>query len=221
MSTQALQEVLQHPRIWRGVSTPSLQDERSGHSQLDRHLPGRGWPRGALIELISKQPGIGELQLLLPTLRNQFQCWISPPHIPYAPALDQSGIDLEKLLLIQTDDPHHSLWAMSQVLRSGLYPQVLGWHQQHDMSMLRRLQLAAEHGNSRLFLFRTLQSLRRPSPAALRLFLEPAEQGLYVRILKCRGGQPASFILPLPDHDSVAVSAPAQTAAGCPASRAA
>lgn len=216
-----LRELLHHPRLWRGLSQASLSDQRTGFAELDRALPGRGWPRHALIELISAQPGIGELRLLLPSLREQTQCWIDPPHIPYPPALLNAGIDLSRLLMIQPDTPEDSLWALNQVLRSGHYPQVLAWSANADMSMLRRLQLAAEAGAARLFLFRPARACQQASPAALRLFLEPVREGLYLRILKSRGGQPASMILKLPDDDAMAVSAAATAATGRAASRAA
>ena len=218
-SPPSLQELLHHPRLWRGLSPASLGDQRTGFAALDRSLPGRGWPRRALIELLAARPGIGELRLLQPVLRGEPQCWIRPPHLPYAPALARAGIPLESLLLIRPSDEDEALWATTRVLRSGVYPQVLAWHASRCMTALRRLQLAAETGGTRLFLFRPATAARQPSPAALRLFLEPAREGLYVRILKCRGGQPGALILS--DDELVAVPASAPTAAGRPASRAA
>lgn len=206
----SLQDLLHHPRIWRGLSPASLGDQRTGFAALDRQLPGRGWPRGGLIELLAARPGSGELRLLQPVLRAEAQCWIQPPHIPYAPALGRAGIPLERLLLIRPRSEDEALWAATRVLRSGVYPQVLAWLSTHCMTALRRLQLAAEVGGTRLFLFRPVAALRQPSPAVLRLYLEPAHQGLYIRILKCRGGQPGALILP--DDELVAVPASAQAA---------
>ena len=40
----------------------------SGFPRLDAELPGGGWPRGALTELLAEHEGIGELGLLLPAL---------------------------------------------------------------------------------------------------------------------------------------------------------
>ncbi|MGJ8668284.1 MAG: translesion DNA synthesis-associated protein ImuA [Oceanococcus sp.] len=219
MTHTALQDVLHHPRIWKGCSHRSLSDQRTGFAMLDRHLPGRGWPRGALIELISQYAGIGELRLLLPVLQNTSQCWIQTPHIPYAPALSQWGISLEQLLIIQPHNSEDALWALGQVLHSGLYSQVLAWHDTRCMTSLRRLQLAAESGGSRLFLFRPAAAAKQASPAVLRLFLEPAQAGLSIRILKSRGGRPHSFIL---THDDfVAMPTPTQAGIGRAAPRAA
>ncbi len=221
MKPQALQALLRHPGIWRGAATPSLTDQRTGFAELDRQLPGRGWPRGALIELIPSRLGIGELQLLLPSLRAQSQSWVAPPHIPYAPALAAAGINLAELLIVRPRNPADSLWAMEQILRSGVASHVLGWHDTMQTSALRRLQLAAEAGACRLFLFRPAHCVKQPSPAPLRLYLEPAENGLYLRLVKCRGGRPGAMILPLSDAHAVALHSSPAPASRRPASRAA
>ena len=67
--TGALAALLERTDIWTGdrlaVATESLA---SGYPALDAELPGGGWPRGALIDLMHERPGIGELALLLPVL---------------------------------------------------------------------------------------------------------------------------------------------------------
>ncbi len=222
MEHVSLEQLLHHPRVWRGMSQVSLADQRTGHAELDRRLPGRGWPRHAVIELLTQTPGIGEIRLLLPSLRNQAQSWIDPPHQPYAPALAQAGINLSELLIVQPQTPTEGLWAMEQLLRGGTEHAVLGWFANLSMSTLRRLQLAAETGASRAFVFRPASALNSPSPAALRLYLEAtSDNGLYIRILKARGGRPSSFILPLTDHAPVAVPASAATPARSTAPQAA
>lgn len=220
MSTE-IEALLRDPRIWRGRATPTLRGQRTGFAALDRALPGRGWPAGSVIELLPRQPGIGELALLLPALRGATQSWVAPPWIPYAPALARAGIALERLLVVQAEPPREALWALEQILRAGLSSHVLGWDEGADMRSLRRLQLAAEHGGSRLFLFRPSRLAGQASPAALRLYLEPAEQGLYLRILKCRGGEPAAMILEFEHDTPVAVHHAAAAAAGGAAGRAA
>ena len=216
-----LHSLLQDPRIWRGRSAGSLRGQRTGFAALDKLLPGRGWPSAALIELITRQPGIGELSLLLPSLRGQAQSWIAPPYLPYAPALSAQGVALPQLLLVRPKTATEALWAMEQILRAGTDSYVLGWQETLSMAALRRLQLAAETGGCRAFLFRPRNALQQASPAALRLYLEPAESGLYIRILKSRGGRPASLILPLSDQHALALPASASVAAGSPAVRAA
>ncbi|HAV86912.1 MAG TPA: DNA lesion error-prone repair protein ImuA, partial [Pseudomonas sp.] len=55
-----------------------------------------------------------------------------------------------------------------------------------DDRALRRLQVAAETGQTLAFAYRPLEEALNPSPAALRLALEA--QPLQLRVLKCRGG---------------------------------
>ena len=87
-------------------------------------------------------------------------------------------------------------WAMDQALRSEACSAVLGWANPRDPQALRRLQLAAEQSQSLAVLFRPLQAGLSSSPAVLRLALfGDAQQGLQVRIVKSRGGRPATVSL--------------------------
>jgi cell division inhibitor SulA len=77
---------------------------------------------------------------------------------------------------------------------------------------LRRLQLAAEAGESLGILFRSHTAEGESSPAALRLKLDPVPQGLAVRVLKRRGGWSTGSVL-VPMRRAVARSASAVPAA--------
>lgn len=57
------------------------------------------------------------------------------------------------------------------------------------LPMLRRLQLAAAAGDAIGLLLRSPAAAAVPSPAALRLAVEPAADGLAVEVLKLRGGR--------------------------------
>ncbi len=175
---------------------------RSGHEELDALLPGGGWPLGALTELLSDTPGIGELELLLPALRalartGRCLAWIAPPYVPYAPALVQQGLPLEHIQWIRTERPQEALWAAEQALRCPAVGAVLGWSTHIVDRSLRRLQLAAETGHSFGILHRPAAAAQQPSPAALRLRLEPMSDGLVVEVKKSRGGR-AGMRLRLP-----------------------
>lgn len=167
----------------------------SGHAALDAFLPGGGWPLGAVTELLGDTCGIGELSLLLPALarlaRNgRHVACIAPPHLPYAPALLQAGLPLERLLWIQpegTDAPRLALWAAEQLLRCPGIGATLLWPEQIDARAIRRLQLAAETGGGCALLYRPTQAAHHPSPAALRLQLHASPDGLRIEIKKARG----------------------------------
>lgn len=190
-----LEALLQRPDLWRGRdAAPRADAVATGHPSLDAALPGGGWPNGALTEILHDQEGGGELQLLMPALARLTQgdrwvVWVGMPHLPYAPALAASGIDLARLLLVQPRTDRDRLWTLEQSLRSGACAAAVGWPlQSTDERALRRLQLAAEEGRALGFLFRPAHVARQGSPAALRLRVEPGAEGAVVHVLKCRGG---------------------------------
>jgi cell division inhibitor SulA/protein ImuA len=136
------------------------------------------------------------VRLLLPALRQltgagtepRWVAWLAPPHLPYAPALADAGLDPARMLVVRPRAGLDRLWAMEQALRSGACAAVLGWTGGARDPMLRRLKLAAEEGGTPAFLLRPALHRHDPSPASLRLALSAREYGLDVEILKSRGG---------------------------------
>lgn len=205
-------------RIWRGRGASAARAVIStGFGELDRHLPGGGWPLGAISEIFVDGYGIGELGLLMPALAAltkgdpakppKWVAWIAPPFVPYAPALQQHGLNLDRLLMIHPASGNKSrLWAIEQVVRSGSSAGVLAWVAAADAArdgrgramqgaiaedvMLRRLQLAAEDQGCWVVLFRPASASVQRSPAALRIRLSQAPAATRVQIFKCRGGRP-------------------------------
>lgn len=192
MSDDAL---LSRGDIWRGRSALSLALDvvPTGFAALDRLLPGGGWPVGALTEILAEDEDAAALRMTMPALARlshtpRWLAWIAPPHIPYAPALVDMGIDLSKVLLVRPRVHGDRLWALEQALRSGTCSAVLAWPGRLDGKALRRLQLAAETGRSWGLLFRPHRDRGRGSTAALRLHIRPFLDGISVQVLKCRGG---------------------------------
>jgi protein ImuA len=185
----------------RGRATPS------GHAALDRELPNGGWPASVLIELLLSQNGIGELRLLAPVLASLTQAGksvilLAPPHLPFAPALAELGLDLQHVLLIQTDKPMDRIWAVEQTLKSASFGALLCWLPQARPDHLRRLQLAAAGGEGLCFVFRPAAMQRESSPAPLRIACRAgSDGGITVDIVKRRGpvfGKPILLPLPVP-----------------------
>lgn len=186
----SLAELVSSGRAWRGYERAHVEAEPTAHHALDAALPGGGWPVGGLCEIVHARQGLGEFSLVLPLLARLTQghrhvALLSPPHIPYAPALINAGVALPRFLVV--DAPESDLfWSAEQLLRARTAA-VLIWARRADTQALRRLQLAAEDVRGFVFLFHD-GNLRNFSPAALRLRVQKSSGRLLVEILKCRGG---------------------------------
>ena len=204
----ALEKLLENPRLWRAGSrgdTAGWQGLESGYPKLDRCLPGGGWPRHALTEILLEHYGTGELKLLMPALARLSRlddsqadnsaagwiAWVAPPFEPYPPALLQWGINLSRVLVVRPKTDSEALWAAEQALASGNCAAVLLWPEVLEDADSRRLQLAAEKGRSWAIAFRSLKALSQPSAAALRIRVIPGDQGTDLSVIKSRGGRPA------------------------------
>jgi len=201
----AFDELLEDPRLWR-AGRPARERGRAvaptGHAALDALLPGGGWPLGALIELLGARRGSGELGLLMPALAGPVLAgrpvaFIGAPHPPYAPALAARGLDPARLFCVEVGEAARAVWAAEQALETGACGVVLLWLDRAPMRQLRRLQLAAGGGDALAVLLRPAGAARRPSPAPLRVLLEPAPGGVSVRVLKARGGRGGVVTVPM------------------------
>jgi cell division inhibitor SulA/protein ImuA len=196
----ALARLLEHPGIWRGRSLTRIDTLSSGFPELDARLPGGGWPKVGLVEILASHLGSGELRVLLPLLASVSQrpqarwcTWIAPPLTPYAPALAAHGVNLSRILVVRV--PKGAEWACEQALISGACDVVLTWIRQPlKPRIVRRLQLATQRGRTLAFLLRPWSSrvAQEPSHALLRVGVEPqsndSRAGVRLSILKSRGG---------------------------------
>ena len=199
--SSALVSLLSHPAIWRGDDVaPEPAAMPTGFAELDAALPGRGWPQGALTEIVLEREGIGELRLTLPALvrvqsEQRHVVWIAPPHKPYAPALAAAGLDLSRLFIVACKTPQDALWAFEQALRAPECGAAFAWLATSDQRVLRRLQVAARDGRTWGALWRRPGQRGSAMAAPLRLALSPREGKLAVRVLKRRGAELAHPVL--------------------------
>ena len=205
-SPQALTQILERPDVWRGdaLACAPLPGVPTGFAGLDAELPGGGWPRSGLIELLPARTGVGELALLLPALArisSDELAWlvcVAPPYSLYAPALEAGGVALARLLVASAPG-RDAAWACERALGADGVGAVLAWLPEASVTALRRLQLAAEASRTLLFVFRPVSCAGQSSPAPLRLALEGEGERLIVRLLKRRGGA-RSAPLPIAIH---------------------
>jgi cell division inhibitor SulA/protein ImuA len=204
--------------LYKNTVTATLP---SGFAALDAELPGGGWPLGALCELLPRHVGIGELRLLGPALARlsaagRSLAWIAPPHRPYAPALAAAGIDLARVLVVNTRSEREAWWAAEQALASRSCGAVLLWPGQLPFIALRRLSLASAGSSALSFLFRAPDTASNASPAVLRLALSACVGGLRLDLLKRRGA-PALHGLMLDTSMAAERSSPQRTQPVMPA----
>ncbi len=194
--------LLKHPNLWRAGELSRQRDLglATGYAALDDHLPGAGWPANGLVELLLPCAGIGELRLLLPALaelsrrQQRWVAWVNPPFIPYAPALQAAGVDINKILLIHPRQHDEALWALERACRSGTCSAALAWLDESKLKLkdTQRLQVAAKQGGTLTCLLRPHSARQQPSMAELRLALEATDSPGRARldIVKRRGGWP-------------------------------
>lgn len=193
----SLDQVIAQGQVWQGKHWHAVEPATisTGYSALDNLFAGKGWPQGALTEVLYQQAGIGEMRLLIPALAelSQQSRWImmiAPPFLPNAAALEAAGVDTSKLLIIRPESIRDLLWTLEESLRTGSCSAVMAWPNTLSSAETRRLQLAAETGKTLGFLFRPIATAQNTSPAAVRLELQPSTQGTQVKVLKRRAGWP-------------------------------
>ncbi len=189
-----------HPALWLGhqLGRSGSHAVPSGFAALDAELPGGGWPRRVLSELLLPHAGVGEIRLLAPALvaaqrAGRLVMVFDPPAALSATALARLGLDLDELLVVNTRSRvvpgSDSLWALEQALKSGHVGAVVAWLPPRlRAERLRRLQLAAHNHDGAAFVLREAAAAARPTASPLRLALQAGGvDRLQLRILKRRG----------------------------------
>jgi hypothetical protein len=191
--------------LWRAdaLGRSQISTISTGYSHLDAELPGHGWNPSALTEVLCGHQGGGEFRVLAPALKTLSEAGktivlLSSPHDVMAPALDQFGIAVTNVLVVNVDKPADRLWTAEQILKSGSAGVLISWHPTAKAEHLRRLQVAATASDGLTFILRPANTRLEPSPAPIRLQCEPAAYGqLSIDVFKRRGpSADAPIVLP-------------------------
>ena len=101
--TAALREARSEPPASLASRIPALDELTEG-----------GFPVNALTELFIPHAGIGEVRMLLPALASlKHVTWVLPcdsEAAPYAPALADAGLDLDRQLFSIPSTPEEAFW---------------------------------------------------------------------------------------------------------------
>lgn len=181
--------------IWRGhqVGAPVSGTVPTGWPALDAELPGGGWPRHAVTEILQAQPGIGEWRLLAAALRTVVSAGrtivvVGPTRRPHLPGLRRLGLDDEHLVWVKTDTPAQRLWTTEQLVKGNACGAVVAWLPQARQEQIRRLQIGAQSCEGPVFLCRPAAAAFEASAAPLRVQVGvDVDWQLRVRILKRKG----------------------------------
>lgn len=181
--------------VWRGseVGFVAADVVATGFTPLDAELPGGGWPRRSLTEILQPQPSLCEWRLLGHCLRSMVEgggelMLVSPPHAPHLPGLEQYGLKAGKLVWLDARLPSERLWATEQLIKSNPQGAILAWLPQARSEQLRRLQVCAQSCEALVFLFRPAAAQFEASPAPLRILASLGNDWqLNIQVLKRRG----------------------------------
>lgn len=181
--------------VWRGheLGHQVVETVSSGWSELDVELPGGGWPRRSVTEVLAAQPSVVEWRLLAPGLASIVQAGgqvvvIGPPRHPHLPGLQHMGLSERQFIWVQADAPAERLWTTEQFIKSNAAGAVIAWLPKVRQEQLRRLQVCALACEAPVFLCRPDAARHEASAAPLRVHAEAGpDWNLSVQVFKRRG----------------------------------
>jgi len=181
--------------IWRADQLGESVTEvlSSGWQSLDIELPGGGWPRRAVTEVLTTQPSVLEWRLLSPALRGVVASGgqivvVGPARIPHLPGLRHEGLSERQLVWIQAEAPAERLWVTEQLIKSNSAGAIVAWLPQGRQEQLRRLQVCSQGCEGLVFLCRPESARHEASAAPLRVHAEVGiDWELRVNVFKRRG----------------------------------
>ena len=217
-----------------------------GVPALDRALPGGGLALGALHEVVENGPAAefaGAATLFVAGIAARLEgpvLWCLNRRDLFAPGLARAGLHPDRVIFAETLRDREILPVMEEGLRERGLSAVIGEVTRLGLTASRRLQLAAEASGVPAFALRRWWTVAErdltslPTVASTRwriapqASLAPPVPGLgrarwQVDLLRCRGGEPRSWILEacdatgrlaFPSEPDRRIEAPLRRAAG-------
>jgi cell division inhibitor SulA len=184
---------LHHVNAWERTSAiPASRITTSGIPALDGLLPGGGWPKVGLVELVVPDAQTDAMPLLLPALAriSQQGRWITmvnPPHQARLQLCTAAEVNAARILQVNPHPGRSALWTMESMLRSRDCGVVMAWPPCYTELMGKRLQKAAALGRALGILCRQERQVTPVPGVDLRLRLEDNPAGTVVYRLNGQG----------------------------------
>lgn len=193
-------------RLEGGNTESTFRPWPTGLAQIDEVLPAGGLARGSMHEWCSGAaerdprrwtPPISLATHLVPAAGSDAASsvvWIGPRVWPSCAAIRSAGI-LDVSVFVRASRVNDRLWACETLLRSGAAVLVVLDGSGMDLTMTRRLQLAARSGPGTVFSLRPERELCEPSAATTRWLVSPqpttgTRPRWRVELVRCKGPQP-------------------------------
>lgn len=159
------------------MAAPLIESERLSVSWC-----AQGLPRGALVEISSREGG-GKTELVLKLLIENPElraAWIERDFTIYPYAVLENEISSERILYLEAKkkDP---AWVAHQILRSQLFSLVILSHASLAENELRRLQIAAKKSAATVILLATTTTQQGHWPISMQLEVSRAGDGFCIR----------------------------------------
>ena len=194
---------------------------------LLRLLGHRELPNGCLIEWLAEGPGAGLATLAWMTLqslrREAMLVVIDSRREFYAPSVIPLGVDLRRIVWLRPQTTNDALWALEQTLRTREVGGVLCDIERFTANQFRRIQLAAEAGETCGMLLRPVSVRRQPTWAEARLLVTPQPLGneesrrWRVEVLRAKGRFSGNVIQVELSHGPDGLCVAAELASATPA----
>ncbi|MFH1532203.1 MAG: hypothetical protein ABIK09_15870 [Pseudomonadota bacterium] len=183
---------------------PTRRIRRSGIPGLDSLLPGGGYPAGGVVEIMGGGRGHLAHRAAAQQSREGRVAWTAAEGIPDPWHFRRVGGDLRALSLVRMGRPARYVWAVEQVLRSGLFRLVIAQgtgprsgRVLFDPAAWRRWSAAAAGGDATLLLLLEdlpeLATFARPSPLRLRVH-RGSDGRLGIRVERIAGRAPGASL---------------------------
>ena len=184
---------LHHLNAWEMTSRKGASlVTATGMHALDELLPGGGWPKGGLVEIIVPDRCSDATDLVLPALarlgrQGRWIAMVTPPHQARSTVFTAPGINASRLLQVNPHPGRSGLWTVESMLRSGDCSAVLAWPTCETGLMDKRLQKAAMASKALCVLFRYGCVPAHNSGVDIRLKLETNDTGRALYLVDWKG----------------------------------